>query len=89
MRIILFASGGGEGGEGGGLPSQPPSCFKAIHAAIKKHYVITMFTVRQGYADHFVCKWGGAGCAPPNPADVLKPSMLPLKKSIMSSPCLQ
>ena len=31
----------------------------------KKHHDITMFAVREGCADHVVCKWGG--CAPQPP----------------------
>ena len=45
-----------------------------------------MFALGEGCADHFVCKWGGGGCAPPNPP-LLKAIDACTKTSISSSPC--
>ena len=64
MRIILFANEGG---------SQPPCCFKTMHASRKtEHHVITMFAASEGYADRFVCK--------PRCFNDFDASMLPAKK---------
>ena len=39
-------------------------------AVTKKHHVVTLSAARDGYADRFVCKWGGVG-VPPEPPPAL------------------
>ena len=53
---ILFSNGRGCAP----FPPFPPA-FRRTTLAVRKerYYVITMFAVREGYSDHFVCKCGG------------------------------
>ena len=58
------------------LPTEPLG--PAVLPINKTHDAISMFAVREGYADHFVCKRGGL--RPPQPPGVLKPSMLAMER---------
>ena len=61
MRIVLFAIGGGC------APPHSPRFLKAIDGCKQKEQASAfMLALKEGCADHFVCKWGGA-VPPPTP----------------------